>query len=395
MPTTLMKMSLHNWPDGTPDYTTHHVMKDYIQDITTNFGVHQHIRYQTNVLEIKKIGDAWNVRSKTRKCSNAAATHALTPRDERFDALIVATGHYHHPRVPDIPGLRSLKQSHPQWISHSKGYRGADHLTGKNILLIGSSASAIDIARDAVLKASKVYHSGRGGQFDVPQSFFPAGTIHIGEVIDIEHKEDNTPHELPAKFRLADGSTICDIDAIILCTGYLISLPYLADYHNDDMPVDQASENVLVTNGLMYHNLHKDIFYIPDPSLIFVGVPYFSANFSLFDFQAQIVAAVLAGLAELPTKAEMRREYNEKLAEKGAGKQFHSLKGVEVDYVNELLAWVNPQLQGHGKEPIKGHTPEWHAAKDAMYAAFKEAFGLQGVPQAPIVDGPQLLQCAA
>lgn len=160
------------------------------------------------------------------------------------------------------------------------------------------------------------------------------------------------------------------------------------------MPVDQASEEVLVTNGLMYHNLHKDMFYIPDPSLVFVGVPYFSANFSLFAFQAQTVAAVLSGLATLPTESKMRHEYNERLVKKGAGKQFHSLKGTEIDYVQELLAWINPQLEGKGEAGLKGHTPEWFAAKEEQYAQFKGSFGSQGTPQQSVSHLPQVALCS-
>jgi lysine/ornithine N-monooxygenase len=382
-----MKTSLHEWPQGTPDYTTHDVMKNYIQEVTHLFKVHEHIRFQTNVLELKKGDSAWNVRTKSRNRHEDPESPESLARDEQFDAVVVATGHYHAPRVPNIAGLAELKRRHPALISHSKGFRGAKHLAGKNVLLIGTSASAIDIARDAFPVAKKVYHSGRGGQFDVPLSFFPEGITHVGEVINIEPRDEDDGSDLHAKFHLAEGSSICDLDAVILCTGYLISLPFLREYHDDEMPVDQASENVIITNGFQYHNLHKDIFYIPDPSLAFVGVPYFSANFSLFDFQAQVVAAVLSGLATLPPEAELRQEYNDKLASKGAGKQFHSLKGTEVDYVNELLDWVNPQLEKNGKPALKGHTAEWLAARDEQYALFKEIYGgvkAEYVPQITI-----------
>jgi ACS family pantothenate transporter-like MFS transporter len=371
-----MKTSIHDWPAGTPDYTTHDVMRRYIDEVTNIFGVHDRTRYQTNVLEVKKLGDSWNIRSRSRKSESKwlSNKHEATTRDERFDAVVVTTGHYHAPRVPAIPGLKELKQLHPDLVSHSKAYRGAEQLKGKSILVVGSSASAIDIIRDAIPLCSKVYHSGRGGQFDVPPSFFPLGTVHIGEVINIEPKETGISTSLNAKFHLADGTNICDIDAVILCTGYLISLPFLAQYHDDDMPVDKASKEVIITDGMMYHNLHKDMFYIPEPTLVFVGVPYFTANFSLFDFQAQAVAANLAGLAGLPSQQEMRQEYNDKLVRLRAGKQFHSLKGVEVDYVKELLDWVNPQLQENGEEVLKGHTPEWLAAKEDQAAYFREAF---------------------
>jgi hypothetical protein len=383
-----MKTSLLEWPEGTPDITTHDVMKHYIQDITKQYRVHEHVRYKTNVLKVEKQGDRWNVKTKSRGNNSIPNSTQPATHDENFDAVIVATGHYHAPRVPAIPGLSTLKERFPDQISHSKGYRGAQSLTGKNVLLIGTGASAVDIARDAAPLAKQLYHSWRGGKFDVPLNMFPEEVVHIGEVLNIESTSEsrepvlssNAP--LPAKFQLADGSVLCDIDVIILCTGYHISLPFLSRYHDDDMPVSKASEGIIITDGTMYHNLHKDIFYIPDPSLIFVGVPYYTANFSLFDFQAQAVAAVLGGDAALPSSTAMRKEYNERLAEKGAGKQFHSLRGSEVEYVHELLAWVNPQLEVKGKPVLKGHTPEWLVAKDEQIERFRLLFQGQDGPHA-------------
>ena len=43
-----------------------------------------------------------------------------------FDAVIVASGHYHTPLVPDIPGLAEAKAKWPSNISHSKSFRNAD-----------------------------------------------------------------------------------------------------------------------------------------------------------------------------------------------------------------------------------------------------------------------------
>lgn len=40
-----------------------------------------------------------------------------------FDSVIVASGHYHAARVPDIPGLSEAKSKWPSRIIHSKGYR--------------------------------------------------------------------------------------------------------------------------------------------------------------------------------------------------------------------------------------------------------------------------------
>lgn len=117
----------------------------------------------------------------------------------------------------------------------------------------------------------------------------------------------------------------------------------------------------------MVHNLHRDIWYIPDPSLVFIGVPFFTATFSLFEFQAIAVAAVMGGDGAVPGEGEMRREYGERVRMKGTGKEFHSLKGREVEYVDGLLERVNGGERGVveggvGRRVVEGHTREWHVA---------------------------------
>ena len=141
-----------------------------------------------------------------------------------------------------------------------------------------------------------------------------------------------------------------------------MSLPFLRQYHSDRTPIHEADDRVLVTDGTQVHNLHRDIFYIPDPTLIFIGIPFFTATFTLFEFQAMAVASVLTGNALLPGTDEMRREYQRKLQEKGNGKMFHSLKDREVEYVNELLNWVNRDGARVGAPPLEGHTKDWHDA---------------------------------
>jgi cation diffusion facilitator CzcD-associated flavoprotein CzcO len=43
-----------------------------------------------------------------------------------FDSVVVASGHYHSPNVPDIPGLKEWKKRWPDRVQHSKGYRKPD-----------------------------------------------------------------------------------------------------------------------------------------------------------------------------------------------------------------------------------------------------------------------------
>jgi ACS family pantothenate transporter-like MFS transporter len=103
-------------------------------------------------------------------------------------------------------------------------------------------------------------------------------------------------------------------------------------------------------------------------------VPYFTATFTLFEFQAIIVAQVLSGRAYLPSSHAMRKEYRKRVLLKGYGKPFHSLRGVEVEYVNELLDWVNKQGEARGAQRIEGHTESWHQARAEFLDRLKQMF---------------------
>lgn len=91
-------------------------------------------------------------------------------------------------------------------------------------------------------------------------------------------------------------------------TGCETTGPFLCHVHADFVHVDAASPTFLVTDGTQTHNSHNDICYILDPTLAFVGVPYYVTTFSFFDFQAAAVAAVFSGLAKLPSESETRVE---------------------------------------------------------------------------------------
>ena len=188
-------------------------------------------------------------------------------------------------------------------------------------------------------------------------SFNPSSDQH-GEELPTQAQE----HAIPATITLKDGTVLRDIHQVLVCTGYHCSYPFLRELHRDSMAAQDADDHVLVTDGTQMHNLHKDIFYIPDPTLSFVGVPYYTATLSLFEFQAIAIAAVYAGRANLPSGRAMRETYIERLHRKGHGRKFHSLLGEEVSYVQDLVDWINRDGAAKGAKPVEGHTQSWHAA---------------------------------
>ena len=187
-------------------------------------------------------------------------------------------------------------------------------------------------------------------------------------------QNDDDVEHLPLIVHLQSGEKLCGIDRIVVCTGYHITLPFLGEYHDDSTPPEKASDTVLVTDGTMYHNLHKDIFYIPDPTLAFVGVPYYTATFTLFEFQAMVVAAVLSGAAQLPEETAVRDEYRQRVQQHGVGREFNSLKDKEEIYVNDVLGWINRDRATLGLPLVEGHSNTWLAAKVKQKEWFRVRF---------------------
>lgn len=281
---------------------------------------------------------------------------------QHFDAVVVAAGHYHAPNVPSIEGLADWKKAFPDRVLHSKLYRRPEAYKGQNVLLIGSGVSSMDIARDLGVHARAIYQSSRGGPYDLPSHMLPDNGSRIGGISSFDTlkcTDLESDRSIPATVTLVSGQRLCNIHSVIVCAGYHVSLPFAKQYHADGVKPENADEQVIVTDGVMTHNLHKDIFHIQDPTLAFIGVPYHVATFSLYAFQAAALAQVFAGNAPLPSSEEMRKEYNDRIREKGVGRGFHSLRetGAEVRYVNDLCLLVNRGREG---EPMmQGHTETW------------------------------------
>jgi hypothetical protein len=223
--------------------------------------------------------------------------------------------------------------------------------------LIGAGVSSTDIARETATIASKIYQSSRGSPYDIPVAFLPPSVERIGEVASFDLPTEG--QRKPGPITLKDGTVLNGIDRVILSTGYHFSHPFLLELHEDTTLPQEASDTVLVTDGTQIHNLHKDIFYIPDPTLSFVGVPFYTATFTLFEYQAIVVAAVLSGHAWLPKEEEMRDEYKKRVETRGYGRAFHSLREQQVEYVTELLAWINAQAEVTGAEKVEGYSERW------------------------------------
>ena len=175
--------------------------------------------------------------------------------------------------MPDLPGLADWKARYPDRVKHSKLYRRPDEFKDQNVLLIGAGVSSMDIARD-LGNARAVFQSSRGGPYDLPQSMLLDNGARVDGIKEFELSDASElapDGSIPGRVKLQSGRTLCNIHKVIVCTGYHVSLPFMRQYHADGVGAEDADEDVIVTTGQVTHNLHKDIWYIPDPTLAFIG----------------------------------------------------------------------------------------------------------------------------
>lgn len=132
-----MKLKINSWPAGTDDYVNHRVLNEYIQDTSRRTGVHSSTHYNTRVEKVFKSGKVWKVHTSTLNkfhnnwqrtesdwVSNRLHLQSVKLRRYQiFDAVIIASGHYHACRIPDVPGLAAWKKQWPTRVQHSKSYR--------------------------------------------------------------------------------------------------------------------------------------------------------------------------------------------------------------------------------------------------------------------------------
>ncbi len=120
---------------------------DYLKDAIAEEGIDKHIKYHHHVN-----GLDWS--SKARNWTFDITANGNTPLKLRSRFVLAGTGYYNYnePLSVDIPGLKNFKGTviHPQFWPEDLDY------TGKNIVIIGSGATAITLLPSVGDKASHV-----------------------------------------------------------------------------------------------------------------------------------------------------------------------------------------------------------------------------------------------
>jgi hypothetical protein len=112
--------------------------------------------------------------------------------------------------------------------------------------------------------------------------------------------------------RFEGGRIEKDIDAVIYCTGYLYSYPFL-----------KMLDPPIITTGHRVAGLYRQIFNIVYPTLAFTALQKKIIPFPLSEVQAAAIAKVWTNKLYLPEREEMLLLEKKQLEEQGDGTDFH------------------------------------------------------------------------
>jgi trimethylamine monooxygenase len=251
-------------------YPPRAVLFDYIEGRVKKAGVRDWIRFCTTVRMVKYNEDKGNF---------TVTVHDLKADrmyEEEFDNVIVASGHFSVPNVPEYPGFDKFNGR----VLHAHDFRDAREFAGKDLLILGSSAIR---PRTSAASAGNTARS---------RSRSPTGTrrwASTGRQLE-GSAEAGAGGRDTAYFKPTAQSK--KVDAIILCTGYKHHFPFLPD----DLRLKTA-------NRLAAADLYKGVAWVHNPKLFYIGMQDQWFTFNMFDAQAWWVRdAIMGGSRSRPTR---------------------------------------------------------------------------------------------
>lgn len=129
IPTVRSDLSISLHGPETP-FRHHTVIRQFVEDLLNRNGYQDLVEYNTTVERAVKdpASGKWVLTLRRASKHPNGYDYWWT---ETFDALVVASGHYHVPYVPDIPGIQEFALRYPGSVEHAKQYRGPDKYRGK------------------------------------------------------------------------------------------------------------------------------------------------------------------------------------------------------------------------------------------------------------------------
>ncbi|KAL0747947.1 hypothetical protein Bca101_029949 [Brassica carinata] len=300
-------------------FPSHGEVLAYLQEFAKEFAIEEVIRFETAVERVAPATEGGNGKWRVESTEKEKRVR----RDEVYDAVVVCNGHYIEPRLAEIPGISSW----PGKEMHSHNYRIPEPFKDQVVVLIGNSASAVDISRDIAGHAKEVHVAGRSNPADTFIKQPGYSNLWMHSMVGFNFQIERVNKDGSVVFQ--NGQTIL-VDVIMHCTGYKYHFPFLET--NGSVTIDDNRVGPL----------YKHVFP-PElaPWLSFIGIPWQVVPFPLFELQSKWIAGVLSGRIMLPSKEDMMEDIKSlyaTLEAQGIQKRYTHRMGIAQFEYNDWLA---------------------------------------------------------
>lgn len=327
---------------------------DYLRRYAMQFTISENVLLNTEVIHLDNVTDRADVAGRWLLTWRHQNGHEFTGL---FDAVVLATGRCSVPILPEVSGAASFSGS--LGVIHSKNYSGADVYAGKRVVVVGGSTSGCEIASDIAKVASATISSVRRSRY-VFQKIMggkPAEYINLtrygalrSEVIAPEQglaefkefivsrcgtpdqyggirpseniaeagatmnqeyllfiaedrivQKPSISHIAGQNVYFSDGSRVEDIDGIVFCTGFALSLPFLSEQVRE---VLKAEAHHI---PLAWYTIHPEL-----DGLYFAGFGLpIGSMFLVAEQQARFIAYQCCEVLPYYSKAEVSQAVSE------------------------------------------------------------------------------------
>ena len=341
--TTVTEMSDFPMPEEMGMFPHNIDVKEYLESYAEEFNLVPHIRLNTSVSEVKKVGETWHV-----TCSNGdtytstylvIATGVIQKPNRELEETTLKgyTGkifhaseiktkieEYRNKRLLLLGGGETASDICMEWFDHVKftywSIPRGQHFFRKYAKVVPwGKANALDKASSRMMKAIAPYISGKPGlswvckwtsngsllayqghgiaEWKNDSEFFRFFINKNGKVLDLVDYERLVPKGGIAacngkEITFLDG-TKEEFDLVIMSTGYQVKHPYLPEQYTDKQ----------------VRHRYKFVFDVEDPSIAFVGLvrPVVGSIVGISELQARFAARTFSKKVALPP-LETRKE---------------------------------------------------------------------------------------
>jgi len=318
-----------------PSFPPREVLFDYLKGRWNQEDIRKYIKFNTVVRDVvyNKATDDFTVSVKDLQKDQVLD-------GERFDYVIVASGHYSVPNVPTFAGIEKF----PGRVLHAHDFRDANEFAGKKLLLIGASYSAEDIALQCLKYGAKsIICTWRSK---------PMGFTWPKECEErplVQRFDGKVAH-------FKDGSS-AEVDVVMMCTGYLHKYDFLRE------ELRLKSRNVLYPPGL-----YKGIIWQEggNGKLLYCGVQDQYYTYTMFDVCALWAVKYIEGEMAIPDEKTRESDWKAWVARNKSLKDGHEEIDFQTDYVQELARDCGSDYPYDLDVGEMFHTWKGHKANDIL-----------------------------